>query len=94
MRYFEKTKQYAYTFRIFWNPYRNTLLDHNPPHFHAKYQNDKVIVEIKNGKVKGEISERALRLILEWLDLHREELLVAWQQAAAGIDPEPIEPLK
>ena len=70
------------------------FLDHNPPHFHAKYQNDKVIVEIKDGKVKGEMSERALRLVLEWLDLHRDELMSAWQQAAEGKNPDPIEPLK
>lgn len=34
------------------------FLDHNPPHFHAKYQKDKVSIEIKDGKVKGEMSER------------------------------------
>ena len=70
------------------------FIDHNPPHFHAQYQKDKVIVEIKDGKVKGEMSERALRLILEWLDLHRDELMEAWNQASAGNDPETIEPLK
>lgn len=70
------------------------FLDHNPPHFHAQYQKDKVIVEIQNGKVKGEMSERALRMVLEWLDLHRDELMAAWQQASAGKDPETIEPLK
>lgn len=70
------------------------FLDHNPPHFHAKYQKDKISVDIKDGKVKGEMSERALRLVLEWLDQHRDELLVAWQQASTGIDPDPIEPLK
>ncbi len=70
------------------------FLDHNPPHFHAQYQKDKVIVEIKNGKVKGEMSERALRMVLEWLDLHRDELMAAWQQASAVEDPETIEPLK
>ena len=70
------------------------FIDHNPPHFHAQYQKDKVIVEIKDGKVKGEMSERALRLILEWLDLHRDELMEAWNQASAGNDPETIEPLR
>ena len=70
------------------------FLDHNPPHFHAKYQNDKISVDIMDGKVKGEMSERALRMVLEWLDLHRDELMVAWQQAANGEAPEPIEPLK
>ena len=70
------------------------FLDHNPPHIHAKYQGDKVSIDIKEGKVKGEMSERALRLILEWLDMHRDELMMAWQQAANGKDPDPIAPLK
>ena len=29
------------------------FLDHNPPHFHAKYGNQKVIIEIESGIVKG-----------------------------------------
>lgn len=70
------------------------FIDHNPPHFHATYQNDKVTVEIENGKVRGEISERALRMILEWLDLHRDEIKIAWEDASKGINPNKIEPLK
>jgi len=50
------------------------FLDHNPPHFHARYENQKVIIEIESGLVRGEMSERALRLIFEWKDLHKEEL--------------------
>ena len=30
------------------------FLDHNPPHFHARYQNCKVLVEIENGVVRGD----------------------------------------
>ena len=70
------------------------FLDHNPPHFHAKYGSQKVLVEIENGIIRGEMSERALRLILEWLDLHREELKIAWEKAASGKDKGKIEPLK
>lgn len=69
-------------------------LDHNPPHFHAKYQKDKVLIEIENGKVRGEMSERALRLVLEWLSLHREDLMKAWVKASTGEEPQQIEPLK
>ena len=69
-------------------------MDHNPPHFHARYGSQKVLVEIENGIIRGEMSERALRLILEWLDLHREELKIAWEKAARGNDPGKIEPLK
>ncbi len=69
-------------------------LDHTPPHFHAQYQDDKVIVEIENGKVKGQMSERALRLLFEWLTLHREDLLQAWKKAANGQNPGKIEGLQ
>ena len=70
------------------------FLDHNPPHFHAKYGDQEVTIDIVNGNIRGEMSERALRLILEWLDLHRAELLEAWHKAANGEQPGKIEPLK
>ena len=70
------------------------FIDHNPPHFHAYYQQDKVSVEIMNGKVRGEMSERALRMVLEWLDLHRDEIMEAWKQASVGQNPNKIEPLR
>ena len=50
--------------------------DHASAHFHAWYGDYKVIVSIKDGVVKGEMPERALKMILEWLDIHREELVV------------------
>ena len=65
--------------------------DCNPPHFHAQYQKDKISVEIQNGKIKGEMSERALKLILEWLDLHRKDLLKAWNQSSNGQKPNKID---
>lgn len=40
--------------------------DHVPPHFHAKYGDQEIIVEIETGKIKGNISKRALSLIKEW----------------------------
>lgn len=69
-------------------------LEHNPPHFHAKYQNYQITVEISNGKINGEMPERGLRFILEWLEIHREELLQAWENATNGEIPAKIEPLK
>ena len=69
------------------------FLDHNAPHIHAKYQGNQITIDIKDGKVKGEISERALRLILEWLEEHREELLACWEKVSNGIDPGKVAPL-
>lgn len=68
--------------------------DHAPAHFHAWYGEYKVIVHIQDAVVKGEMPGRALKMILEWLDLHREELMDNWQKAQAGSQLEKIEPLK
>ena len=70
------------------------FLDHNPPHFHAKYGDQEVTIDIVNGTIRGEMSERALRLVLEWLALHRDEIMEAWIRASNGEQPGKIEPLK
>ncbi len=62
--------------------------------FHAWYGEYKITVSIKDGIVKGEMPGRALRMVLEWLDLHREELLEAWETAQQGGTLKKIEPLK
>lgn len=68
--------------------------DHNPPHFHAWYGDYKVTVSIMGGIVKGEMPGRALKLIFEWLELHREELMENWKRAQIGSALVKIEPLK
>ncbi|TNF44090.1 MAG: DUF4160 domain-containing protein [Bacteroidetes bacterium] len=58
---------------------------HNLPHIHAKYQNDEVVVEIPEGKVlEGEISGNKLKLILAWIEIHKEELMANWELAKKG----------
>lgn len=39
--------------------------DHEPAHFHARYQEQEVIVEIETGIVQVKMSKRALRMTLE-----------------------------
>jgi len=68
--------------------------EHNPPHFHAKYSNYEIVVEIKSGVVKGRFPKRALRAVLEWLDLHKEELLQDWELALQDQPLNKIEPLE
>jgi hypothetical protein len=67
--------------------------DHQPPHFHAWYGEYKVIVSIQNGIVKGEMPARALKLIFEWLGIHREELMRNWEKAQNKQVLDKIEPL-
>jgi hypothetical protein len=52
--------------------------DHPPPHFHAKYGNYQITVEINRGVVEGKFPKRALKLVLEWYEIHRDELLDNW----------------
>jgi len=55
--------------------------DHAPPHFHAKYGDDEIVVEIRNGNISGNMSNRAIKMIQEWRELHKEELLKDWKLA-------------
>jgi Domain of unknown function (DUF4160) len=68
--------------------------DHNPPHFHVWYGDFKAIVTIVDGIVKGEMPQRALKMIFDWLEIHREELLIDWELAQKGDELLKIEPLK
>lgn len=68
--------------------------DHQPPHFHARYQDQEVIVEITTGIVEGRMSKRAIRMVLEWLDLHQTELMENWERARQRQALNEIQPLQ
>jgi hypothetical protein len=67
--------------------------DHTPPHFHARYGDDEVTVEIHGGAVTGTMSKRALRLVLEWAEIHEEALMRNWTLARERRPLEQIPPL-
>lgn len=68
--------------------------DHNPPHFHAYYGNDMIVVEIETGKVTGKFPRRALTHVLEWWLQYRGELLANWELATQKQPLKKIEPLE
>ncbi|MEO8380906.1 MAG: DUF4160 domain-containing protein [Acidobacteriota bacterium] len=67
---------------------------HGPPHFHAWYAGQEVTVKIGDGAVTGEMPKRALGLIIEWLELHRDELRQNWKRAEERLPLIPIDPLE
>ena len=67
--------------------------DHNPPHFHARYQDQEVTVAIQTGVVSGEMSRRALQMIFEWSERHQEELMRNWELARERKSLEQVPPL-
>ncbi|HHT9138890.1 MAG TPA: DUF4160 domain-containing protein [Candidatus Wunengus sp. YC60] len=67
--------------------------DHEPPHFHARYQEQEVAIEIKTGILQGKMSKRALRMLLEWYEIHQEELISNWEYARERKPIQKIPPL-
>ena len=68
---------------------------HQLPHLHAKFQDEEVIVSIPDGDVlDGQLPRSKMRLLLAWIELHKEELRADWDLAVAGEQPFKIEPLR
>jgi hypothetical protein len=68
--------------------------EHPPPHFHAVYGEYQITVDIESGVVHGDFPKRALRLVLEWLDLYKDELLENWNLVRGGHAAKKIAPLE
>jgi hypothetical protein len=68
--------------------------DHNPSHFHAKYGDYKISVEIESGIIEGKFPKRALNAVMEWYELHKEELLENWNLAVIHNELKKIAPLE
>ena len=83
----EISRFYGIIIRMFFN-------EHNPPHFHAEYGEYRVVVNLNDEVVNGFMPKRALKLIFEWLDLHKEELINNWEKCKNDISPDKITPLK
>ena len=68
--------------------------DHAPPHFHAKYAEYEITVNILTGVVEGKFPKRALHHVLEWYELHREELTENWELCQKDEALKTIKPLE
>jgi len=65
------------------------------PHFHATYGEFKVQVDIKNlSKLSGEMPRKGLNLILDWAEIHQNELLEIWNLSENEKPLPKVEPLK
>lgn len=69
--------------------------DHAPRHFHARYGISEIRVNMETGEIlSGKFPRRAQNLVLEWLELHRTELLEDWKLAEDRKPLKKIEPLE
>jgi len=68
--------------------------DHNPSHFHVRYNNFRAVISINNLMlVEGKLPARVLGLVMEWAELHKKELLENWDMVQKTGKYFKIEPL-
>lgn len=63
--------------------------EHNPPHIHAIYNKSIAVIDIQTlDVIEGEIPKRALRLVKEWVFIHKNEIKNIWEtQQFKKIEP-------
>ena len=68
--------------------------EHYPPHFHARYGENRASFSIEELKIiEGNMPKRVVSLILEWAFEHRGELMEDWELAKRKEQLKSIEPL-
>lgn len=81
--------------RFFGIIIRMFYAEHNPPHLHAEYQENRAVLDFKGNILKGDLKSRtAIRLVREWVDLHINELYEDWELAKSGKEIKKIAPLE
>ncbi|MCD4813730.1 DUF4160 domain-containing protein [bacterium] len=58
---------------------------HKLPHIHAEYQGETAVYSVPDGKLlAGSISPQKAKLIIAWIEIHKDELLADWELAVNG----------
>ena len=66
--------------------------DHEPPHFHVRYGEQKAIILLGYLTIeRGSLTPRVMGMVLEWAMKHKEELLTNWYLAR---DHQPLNRIK
>lgn len=69
--------------------------EHNPPHFHARHGGREGLFSISPlAYMRGDLTPRAVALVIEWAMLHLGELSVCWQLAREMKSIPQIAPLE
>lgn len=68
--------------------------EHDPPHFHVRYNEYRAVISIQDLMLRdGELPSRVMGLVLEWANLHRQELLDNWNSIRSTGKFHKIDPL-
>jgi hypothetical protein len=64
---------------------------HKTPHLHAEYQGNVSVYSIEDGAIlAGSLPPNKHKLVVAWIEIHREDLMADWELAVNGQTPLPI----
>ena len=52
--------------------------DHNPPHFHVKYNGDFSVFDLEGNLIEGNLPLSKQKLVSAWAEIHKDELKANW----------------
>jgi hypothetical protein len=73
---------------MYWNE-----REHPIAHFHAYHAGHRASVSSDGEVLAGRLDPRALQLVREWAELHRDEILMNWERARRSEALHSIDPL-
>ena len=67
---------------------------HHIPHIHAMYSGQNIVVSLDGDVLEGDFPTNKLKLLLAWIEIHKDELNANWQLLLEDGTFFKIEPLK
>ncbi len=73
--------------------YRESNSKHNLPHIHAYYQDYNASLSFDGTVLEGSIPSGKLKLVIAWIEIHKDELEANWKLLSEGKKFYKIKPL-
>lgn len=67
---------------------------HKRPHLHAAFSGQEVVVDLNGELIEGGLPKGKMKLLLAWMEIHRDELEANWKLLCDNEPAFKIEPLK
>lgn len=68
---------------------------HHKPHIHVEFGEEKAVVEIPGGEIlAGDFPKGKMKLVMAWVEIHKDELMANWRLAVDGQNVFKIEALR
>lgn len=74
--------------------YRELGGKHKLPHVLAMFSGDEIVVSLEGEILEGSIPTSKLKLLLAWMEIHKDELRANWDLLSAGEQSFRIDPLR